>query len=161
MKSLIAAIGAIALLTLGSAPASAHAELDSSTPTAPGPLASCPASLRLHFTEGVAVGGLSVSAGPRELEVASTNPDRTEWTATTSGACSAGSLDLSWKSASADDGHTATGQLHFRIGNAAGAATDSVKASTSPSATALAALGFGTGAFILVCLVGLRGRRVG
>lgn len=166
MRSTVLALATgLAFVAFGVAPAYGHAEVDATSPVAPGPLASCPSQIQLHFSEAVAIGGLKVQAGTTTLEVAPADDGRTQWIVKTDGACSSAVLELAWKSASADDGHVAAGQLHFDLAKASPSSKPSASparaaARSGPGATALAALVMGTIAMLVVGLTGLRGRRV-
>lgn len=113
---------AILLLSLGmvgglAAPASAHAELDWTSPAIGASLKECPAHVIMHFTEAVATGGLTVSAGRVRLD-AQAAVDNETFVVTTGGHCAPHALTLAWRTVSADDGHVAAGNVAFKIGAA-------------------------------------------
>lgn len=154
------------------APASAHAELAWTTPSAGAPLKVCPSHVIMHFTEAVATGGLTVSASKVAL-ASQAAVDNQTFVVTTLGHCSSPSLVLSWRTVSADDGHVAAGTVDFKIGATQHAAAP-VRAASTPRVPILgtqrAAIVFRTlgylalagfiGGLVFLCLIWPEGAEV-
>ena len=119
LASLVIVLGF--LFALGAAPASAHAELESTSPTEGASLAVGPRRVELHFSEHIRV----VSGGIRLIDEAGARVDRTN------ASIEKGALDtvvlpvptlhhgayvVSWRVISAD-GHPVRGAFTFRVGN--------------------------------------------
>lgn len=116
IRSMLVALALATGVVLGlAAPASAHAELAWTTPSAGAPLKACPSHVIMHFTEAVASGGLTVSASKAGL-ASQAAVDNQTFVVTTRGRCGRHSLVLTWRTVSADDGHVATGEVTFKIG---------------------------------------------
>lgn len=115
-------LAALALLLLIAAPflglagpAAAHADLDWTSPAEGKTLNVCPAGVLMHFSEAVAAGGLTATAGKAVLNAGPALDDKT-FLVKTQGHCPGHHLALGWRTVSADDGHVASGMVDYRIG---------------------------------------------
>lgn len=157
LATLVAAVAVAVAVAIGlAAPASAHAELDWTTPSTGAPLKACPAHVVMHFTEAVAGGGLTVSAGKAVL-TSQAAVDNQTFVVTTAGHCARDSLLLSWRTVSADDGHVANGDLTFRVGVARATSAPMAVGTpdTPPLGTQQAAVAFRTLGYVaLACFLG-------
>lgn len=114
---------ALAGLVLGAAPASAHAELVSSTPKDGASVATLPATVELTFSEAVgSVGAYVAVTDPAGDEVGVGEPDVVDGTVTlkTTGAGPAGDYTLAYRVVSAD-GHPVSGDVGFTVETASDA----------------------------------------
>lgn len=173
VRSVLATLALSVAVVVGlAAPASAHAELDWTTPSAGAPIKVCPAHVIMHFTEAVATGGLTVSVGKVDL-ASQAAVDNQTFVVTTAGHCGPHSLLLSWRTVSADDGHVASGQVAFKIGGAPSTASPVAAVSTprppmlgtQQAAIAFRSLGYlglagFIGGLVFLCLVWPEGAQV-
>lgn len=169
LATLALSLGAVVALA---APASAHAELAWTTPSAGSSLKVCPSHVIMHFTEAVATGGLTVSTGKVPL-ASQAAVDNQTFVVTTGGRCTRHSLVLTWRTVSADDGHVASGDVAFKVGVArsvsASASTVSTPATPMLGSTRatiafrtlgyLAMAGF-IGGLVFLCLIWPEGAQV-
>lgn len=121
------AIIVLAMLVGAASPAAAHAELASSSPANGTTAAHCPATISLVFDEAVATGGLAVTINKVAATPHATATDNQHFVVQVH-ACKPGTVVLTWRTVSADDGHVANGMIHFGVGHSevVGAAAASV-----------------------------------
>ena len=113
-------VAPLLLIMLWSAPAHAHAELKSSSPTAGSHLGIAPRELRLNFSESLELAftnvvlrdptGTVVDLGPMQIA----SDSRRAVIAAVRGALVAGTYTVEWKVAGAD-GHPVQGKFDFTI----------------------------------------------
>lgn len=124
------AISVLAILIAMASPASAHAELASSSPANGSTEAHCPSSISLVFDEAVATGGLAVTINKAGVAPHATTTDNQHFVVA-GRSCKPGTVILTWRTVSADDGHVAHGQIQFHVGPTDTAAAGT--ATTNPS----------------------------
>lgn len=111
-----ATIAAAALLIAG--PASAHARLISSNPAANATIAA-PKTLSLTFDEKLTPAfstfELATAGGAKSPVKTSVSKDRKTITGTPGGKLMAGMYKLTWRAATADDGHRMDGVVTFTV----------------------------------------------
>lgn len=148
MRTRLLLTGVLALVTLVlSAPsASAHTELDSSSPKGGAHLARTPRTVKLTFSERVDPADVHVTAHGKRLAVepAATGKPDTVVVRVPKGSGDT-RLNLAWQVRDMEDGHPSSGTLAFRIGNGGSRASaphpDTGDAAISPSATVRTAWG--------------------
>ncbi|WP_329577663.1 copper resistance CopC/CopD family protein [Streptomyces sp. NBC_01361] len=133
-------------LVLSAPSASAHTELDSSSPKGGAHLARTPRAVKLTFSERVDPADVHVTAHGKRLTVepAATGKPDTVVVRVPKGSGDT-RLNLAWQVRDMEDGHPSSGALTFRIGNGGSRASaphpDTGDAAVSPSATVRTAWG--------------------
>ncbi|WP_405483565.1 copper resistance CopC/CopD family protein [Streptomyces sp. NBC_00009] len=133
-------------LVLSAPSASAHTELDSSSPKGGAHLARTPRTVKLTFSERVDPADIHVTAHGKRLTVepAATGKPDTVVVRVPKGSGDT-RLNLAWQVRDMEDGHPSSGTLAFRIGNGGSRASaphpDTGDAAVSPSATVRTAWG--------------------
>jgi methionine-rich copper-binding protein CopC len=142
LLSLIAAVFALLVVIWPTAPASAHSELEESTPAAGATLTKAPALITLTFSEPVQDGGSSIVVSVRDTIVSKANTFATnENVATVQLAPSSqpGTYKVDFRVVSAD-GHIVSDSFSYDVERAGSSYSSSPEASGSPivSSTPLA-----------------------
>ncbi|CAM5545821.1 copper resistance CopC/CopD family protein [Streptomyces purpurascens] len=128
LPRLLTALAALAAVLLAAPAASAHTELESSSPKAGSRLAHTPATVRLVFSEPVDLADVRVTAGGRQLSVTRAAHGDSKGNAVEVAVPKAADHDrltLSWHVLDIEDGHATSGTLSFPLtakAKAAGAA---------------------------------------
>jgi methionine-rich copper-binding protein CopC len=128
------AFSAVALMA---GPAAAHAELKTADPADGSTLAAAPAKLTMTFTEDLSATRSSATFAGKRLTTAQPtgHPDTLVADLGPIVASLHGPVAIVWRSVSTDDGHVATGTLHFQITAASPAkAAPATKAADTASA---------------------------
>lgn len=127
------ALMALALVLSAASPAGAHAELASSSPANGAVVAHCPETISLDFDEAVAAGGLAVTIDRVTTTAHTTSTDNQHFVVGAR-ACKPGTVVLTWRTVSADDGHVANGMVRFTVGHSTASGTASAATPTLTSA---------------------------
>ena len=127
LPRLLTALTALAAVLLAAPAASAHTELESSSPKAGSRLAHMPATVRLLFSEPVELADIHVTADGKQLSVARATQGDSKRNAVEVAVPKAAGQDrltLSWHVLDMEDGHPTSGTLSFPLTRtkAAGAA---------------------------------------
>jgi methionine-rich copper-binding protein CopC len=153
VAALFVVCSAVCTLLGFASPAEAHAELRSSDPSEGATLPIAPRRLTLTFTEGASAAQSSVMLGARRLPLTASPGDDKVLVADLSAVAVSlrGSISITWRSVSSDDGHVATGAIHFRIGVATPTPTEkALKPSSVQSGSNLFLYAAGLGAMCLI-----------
>lgn len=138
-RAVMLVLAAVLALIASASPASAHALLTSSSPADGASLSHCPRKVSLAFDEAVAAGGVTVTINRKKVPVSATTPDNQHFSVVVVD-CTNPSVTVDWTTVSADDGHVATGALHFQVGGKPSpAAARGGSSSGAASSTLLAA----------------------
>ncbi|MFC4499988.1 MULTISPECIES: copper resistance protein CopC [Streptomyces] len=118
LPRLLTVLTALAAVLLAAPAASAHTELESSSPKAGSRLAHTPATVRLVFSEPVDLADIHVTSGARQLTVSRAAHGDTEGNAVEVAVPKAAGQDrftLSWHVLDMEDGHSTFGTLSFPL----------------------------------------------
>ncbi|NUP44516.1 MAG: copper resistance protein CopC/CopD [Streptomyces sp.] len=117
---MVTAVLALVALLVGTPAASAHTELDSSSPKDSARLSHAPATVTLTFSEAVDLADVHVTAGGKPLTVTrpATGQRRASSVVVTipKATAEAGGLTLDWQVIDEEDGHPTSGSVSFVIG---------------------------------------------
>lgn len=157
-----AVLAALTGLVVLAGPASAHTELESSSPAEGASVDTAPTQIRLTFGEPVKLPPDPVEVTGRDGVTWKTGPATVEGTVVTVPVTPAGPAQdytVSWKVV-AKDGDNVSGTMRFTLTAAAGAPTSAVAqaqstAPSSPAPATVAAAGIPSWIWILVAVVGL------
>ncbi|MGW2523135.1 copper resistance CopC/CopD family protein [Streptomyces sp. NPDC001617] len=127
-------LAALTALLLAAPPASAHTELDSSSPKAGARLTHTPATVRLTFSEPVELDDVHIRAAGKQLKLSRTGQGGNSVQVTVPRTTGEDRLTLVWQVLDMEDGHPTSGTLAFRL--AAKAASAGAAASESPAQAA-------------------------
>ncbi len=137
VRPLVCTALACGTILLNAGPAAAHAELKSSDPADGATLATAPTHLTLTFTEGASATRSSVLLAGRSLPLTQRTGHPDVLLADLSAAAPRGAVTVTWRSVSSDDGHVATGTLHFTFGTASPAAVVRAPVKDTPTGAGL------------------------
>ena len=163
LAAVLAAAGAIFLAAAG--PASAHADLESSTPAEGEVLTESPAVVDAFFSQEMArSGGLPVFLVVNEAgdvlseEAVLDDNDRTHISAALPPALPDGQYTVIWHSLSDEDGEEAQGAFHFYVGQGPGETPEPGNGAATPAASTPATnddTGDDSGVSILILIIGV------
>ncbi|MFI6661166.1 copper resistance protein CopC [Streptomyces sp. NPDC050523] len=135
---LVVVLAALAALLLCAPPASAHTELESSSPKNGTRLAHTPAIVKLTFSEPVDLTDVHIKAAGRVLSPSRTGHGNNALQVNIPKAAGHGRLTLVWQVLDIEDGHPTSGTLSFPLTAKATSGT-ATQAAPEPSATVHAA----------------------
>jgi copper transport protein len=139
-----AGLGVILFLGMASEPASAHAQLDRSTPAAGSQIDTSPPEVVLHFTEQPdavlsTVHVVDSQGKSVETSSAASDPNDNQTLRVTIPPLTNGTYTVTWRTTSQVDGHSTAGSFAFGVGEAP--AAGAVATTSAPSAPANSVLG--------------------
>ncbi|MDD2857503.1 MAG: copper resistance protein CopC [Candidatus Nanopelagicales bacterium] len=115
-KALVAAVLGSLIILVSPTPASAHADMDTSSPANGAVLAKAPKTITLSFSEPVDVDTVQVLDGQARPLTSATKVNGASIIVTPAAALPAGAITTQWKVKS-DDGHVVTGAVSFIVGS--------------------------------------------
>jgi putative copper export protein/methionine-rich copper-binding protein CopC len=127
-----ALLGALAAVLLTAVPASAHTELESSTPKGGTRLTRTPATVKLIFSEPVDLADVHIKAAGRQLPPSRAGHGNNAVQVTVPEVSGQSRLTLIWQVLDMEDGHPTSGTLSFRL-TARAAADSAAQAAPEPS----------------------------
>jgi copper transport protein len=127
-----ALLGALAAVLLTAVPASAHTELESSTPKGGTRLTRTPATVKLIFSEPVDLADVHIKAAGRQLPPSRAGHGNNAVQVTVPEVSGQSRLTLIWQVLDMEDGHPTSGTLSFRL-TARAAADSATQAAPEPS----------------------------
>ncbi|MEU6257445.1 copper resistance protein CopC [Streptomyces sp. NPDC047043] len=112
---LVAVLAALAVLLLAAPPASAHTELESSTPQNGTRLTHTPTTVRLTFSEPVELADVHIKAAGEQPAVSRSGRGNDAIQVTVPRTTGQDRLTLVWQVLDIEDGHSTSGTLSFRL----------------------------------------------